>query len=274
MVRFPAHARAQRATVAEVEVTERFAELVSQPDFPLDEAALLVAAHADPVCDIAANLARLDELARSVPEPSLAALTTALFGRWGFMGDQVDYYDPRNSYLHEVLERRRGIPITLSVVLIEVGRRAGVALAGVGTPAHFMTCTTDGPARWVDAFAGGRILDRADLDDQFSRLAPGIDLDPYLQPVGPRQIVARILANLVAIHRERNDRTALLWASRLRTLVPGATPEDRRAYGGALAACGDFVRAAKVLESLVEDGHASDPDDELAKARRLRARLN
>lgn len=274
MVRLPAHARRPGATVADVEVTERFAELVAQATFGLDEAALLIAAHADPTCDLDANLARLDELARSVPEPSLPALTETLFGRWGFMGDQVDYYDPRNSYLHEVLERRRGIPITLSVVLIEVGRRTGVALAGVGTPAHFMTCTTSGPRRWVDAFAGGRILDREQLDDQFSRLAPGIDLDPYLDPVEPRQIVARILANLVAIHRQRNDRTSLLWSSRLRTLVPGATPDDRRAYGGALAACGDFVRAAKVLESLVEDGHASDPDDELSKARRLRARLN
>lgn len=257
-----------------MEVTERFADLVSQPTFPLDEAALLIAAHADPGCDVAANLARLDELARSVPEATLPALTTSLFGRWGLMGDQTDYYDPRNSYLHEVLERRRGIPITLSVALIEVGRRAGVPLAGVGTPAHFMTCTTVGPRRWVDAFAGGRILDRAELDDQFSRLAPGIDLEPYLTPVGSHQIVGRILANLVAIHRQRNDRTGLLWASRLRTLVPGATPDDQRAYGGALAACGDFVRAAKVLESLVEEGQAADPDDELAKARRLRARLN
>lgn len=257
-----------------MEVTERFADLVSQPSFALDEAALLIAAHADPGCDVAANLARLDELAAAVPEPTLPTLTATLFGRFGFVGDQADYYDPRNSYLHEVLERRRGIPITLSVALIEVGRRAGVPLAGVGTPAHFMACTTTGPRRWVDAFAGGRILDRGELDDQFARLAPGIDLDPYLGPVGPRQVVARILANLVAIHRQRNDRTALLWASRLRTLVPGATPDDRRAYGGALAACGDFVRAAKVLESLVEDGSAADPDDELAKAQRLRARLN
>jgi regulator of sirC expression with transglutaminase-like and TPR domain len=258
-----------------VELTERFADLVTRPSFPLDEAALLVAAHADPTCDIAANLARLDDLASSVPEPTIEALTTTLFGSWGFVGDQVDYYDPRNSYLHEVLERRRGIPITLSVVLIEVGRRAGVTLAGVGTPAHFLTCTTSAePRRWIDAFAGGRVLDRAELDDQFSRLAPGIDLDPYLDPVTPAQVVGRILANLVTIHRHRNDRTALLWATRLRTLVPGTTPDDRRAYGGALAACGDFVRAAKVLESLVADGHAGDPDDTLAQARRLRARLN
>jgi len=257
-----------------VELTERFADLVAQPAFPLDEAALLVAAHADPACGIGASLAVLDDIAAAVPASELPALTETLFGTWGFVGDQADYYDPRNSYLHEVLARRRGIPITLSVVLIEVGRRIGVELAGVGTPAHFMTCTTGGDRRWVDAFAGGRILGRAELDAQFARLAPGIDLEPYLEPATPAQIIGRVLDNLVAIHRQRNNRTALLWASRLRTLVPGATPEHRRAYGGALAASGDFVRAAKVLESLVEDGHASDPADELAKARRLRARLN
>jgi len=257
-----------------MELTERFADLVAAPDFALDEAALLIAAHADPACDVAAALGRLDGLAAEVGEPSLEALTRTLFGTHGFVGDQVDYYDPRNSYLHEVLERRRGIPISLSVLLIEVGRRAGVPLAGVGTPAHFLTCTTAGPRRWIDAFAGGRVLERADLDEQFARLAPGIDLEPYLEPVAPAQIVARMLANLVAVHRHRNDRAALLWASRLRTLVPGATADDRRAYGGALAACGDFIRAAKVLESLVEDGAVDDPDDELARARRLRARLN
>ena len=257
-----------------MELTERFADLVAAPTFPLDEASLLIAAHADGSCDIERNLALLDELAASVPEPTLESLTRTLFGSWGFVGDQVDYYDPRNSYLHEVLARRRGIPITLSVVLIEVGRRAGVPLAGVGTPAHFLACTTTGPRRWVDAFAGGRVLDRSELDDQFSRLAPGVDLEPHLDPVPPAQVVARILANLVAIHRHRSDRAGLLWATRLRTLVPGASPDDRRAYGGALAACGDFVRAAKVLESLVEDGAVEDPGDELARAQRLRARLN
>ncbi len=257
-----------------MELTERFADLVAQPAFPLDEAALLVAAHADPACGIGASLAVLDDIAAAVPASELPALTETLFGTWGFVGYQADYYDPRNSYLHEVLARRRGIPITLSVVLIEVGRRIGVELAGVGTPAHFMTCTTGGDRRWVDAFAGGRILGRAELDAQFARLAPGIDLEPYLEPATPAQIIGRVLDNLVAIHRQRNNRTALLWASRLRTLVPGATPEHRRAYGGALAASGDFVRAAKVLESLVEDGHATDPADELAKAARLRARLN
>ncbi len=257
-----------------MELTERFADLVAGPTFPLDEAALLIAAHADRSCDVEGNLALLDALAEEVQAPELDALTRTLFGACGFVGDQVDYYDPRNSYLHDVLSRRRGIPITLSVVLIEVGRRAGVPLAGVGTPAHFLACTTTGPRRWIDAFAGGRVLDRTELDDQFSRLAPGVDLDPHLDPVPPAQVVARILANLIAIHRHRSDRAGLLWATRLRTLVPGATADDRRAYGGALAACGDFVRAAKVIESLVEDGAVDDPTDELARAQRLRARLN
>jgi regulator of sirC expression with transglutaminase-like and TPR domain len=257
-----------------VELTERFADLVSAPHFALDHAALLIAAHADPACDVDANLRRLDALADEVPAPTLEALTRTLFGVHGFAGDQVDYYDARNSYLHEVLERRRGIPITLSVLLMEVGRRCGVALAGVGTPAHFLTCTTTQPRRWVDAFAGGKVLDRAELEEQFSRLAPGVDLEPYLGPVPPAQVVGRMLANLIAIHRQRNDRAGLLWATRLRTLVPGATADDRRAYGAALAACGDFSRAAKVLESLVEDGIVDDPRDELARARRLRARLN
>ena len=257
-----------------MELTERFADLVASPTFPLDEAALLIAAHADRSCDIGGSLRALDELAASVPVPSLESLTRTLFGDCGFIGDQADYYDPRNSYLHEVLGRRRGIPITLSIVLIEVGRRAGVPLAGVGTPAHFLTCTTTGERRWVDAFAGGRVLDRAALGEQFARLAPGIDLEPHLEPVPPTQVVSRILANLVAIHRHRSDRAGLLWSTRLRTLVPGASPDDRRAYGGALAACGDFVRAAKVLESLVEEGAVDDPGDELARAQRLRARLN
>lgn len=257
-----------------MEATERFADLVQRADFPLDEAASLIAAHGDPHCDVDRQLRRLDELAGAVPEVTLEALTRSLFGTCGFAGDRVDYYDPRNSYLHAVLDRRRGIPITLSVVLIEVGRRVGVELVGIGTPAHFLVRTTGTAPVYVDAFSGGRQLDRAALDALFTRLAPGVDLDPYLRAVTPREVVQRMLGNLVAIHRRRNDRSGLLWATRLRTLVPGAVPDDRRSYAGALAACGDFVHAAKVLESVVADGEASDPDDELARARRLRARLN
>ena len=257
-----------------MEATERFADLVARPGYPLDEAVLLVAAHGDPRVDVGRELARLDALADRVPEATLDALTRTLFGTCGLVGDEVDYYDPRNSYLHEVLDRRRGIPITLSVLLIEVGRRIGVDLVGIGTPAHFLAATADEPRTYVDAFAGGLQHDRAGLDGLFARLAPGVDLEPYLDPLAVPDIVRRVLGNLVAIHRRRNDRSALLWSARLRTLLADPSADDRRTYAGALAACGDFVTAAKVLESIVSDGITTDPDGELGKASRLRARLN
>ncbi|WP_436795942.1 transglutaminase family protein [Actinospongicola halichondriae] len=257
-----------------MEATERFADVVARDPVPLDEAAFLIGAHADPDCDVAAGLARLDALAESVAEPSLEALLAALFGTGAFVGDRATYYDARNSYLHAVLDRGRGIPITLAVLAMEVGRRVGVGLDGVGTPAHFVVRTRDPEVRFVDVFGGGRVLDRGDLDEMFRTLAPGIDIGPFLAPLAPLDIVRRILANLTNIHRRSGDRDALLWTTQLRTVVPGSTADDERIFGGALAATGDFARAAKVLESIVDGGRASDPERELAEARRLRARLN
>ena len=255
-------------------MTERFADVVTRDPLPLDEAVALVGAHADPGCDVDATVRRLDEIAADVRGAGLAPLLETVFGSWAFTGNQDDYEDPRNSYLHEVLERRRGIPITLSVVLMEVGRRVGVEIGGLGMPAHFMTVVDDRVPRYVDAFSGGRVLDRRQLDELFAALAPGIELDPYLAPVRPTEIVRRVLGNLVAVHRRRGDRDALLWATQLRTLVPGSSADDERNFGGALAAAGDFARAAKVLESIADRGKAADPERARAEAQQLRARLN
>ena len=257
-----------------MELTERFADVVVRDPLPLDEALALIGAHGDESCDVAATLGTLDELAAAVPGAGLDPLLGTIFGTWGFVGDQADYYDPRNSYLHAVLARRRGIPITLSVVLMEVGRRIGVDVQGIATPGHFVTVVTGDEPRYVDAFGGGRVLDRPDLEAVFAELAPGVDIGPFLTAVPATEIVRRVLNNLVAVHRRRIDRDALLWSTQLRTLVPGSSPDDERTFGGALAASGDFARAAKVLESLVDRGDAPDPDRELAEARRLRARLN
>jgi regulator of sirC expression with transglutaminase-like and TPR domain len=257
-----------------VELTERFADAVGRRPFPLDEACTLIGAHGDRSCEVDMTLRRLDELAASVPSPALESLLATLFGEFGFAGDEATYYDPRNSYLHAVIQRRCGIPVTLSVVLIEVGRRLGVVVEGVGTPAHFVTRAPGEPDVYVDAFAGGLTMDRSALEVRFSSIAPGVDLEPHLEPLPGPDIVRRVLGNLVAIHRRTGDRDGLLWSSQLRTLVPGSSTEDRRAFGDALAASGDFVRAAKILESLVDEGHAPEPDRELAAARRLRARLN
>ena len=109
----------------------------SEPDLALDEAALVIAAQANPELDVGGQLRRLDELAASLPEAGVASLCRGLFGELGLRGDTKHYDDPRNSYLDQVLNRRLGIPISLSVLLIEIGRRQGLVLEGVGMPGHF-----------------------------------------------------------------------------------------------------------------------------------------
>ncbi len=260
-----------------MELTERFADAMVRQPFRLDEVCALIGAHGDHDCDVETTIRRLDDLAELVSSPTLEDMLATLFGVCGFGGDQDSYYDPRNSYLHQVIERRRGIPITLSIVVMEVGRRLDIAIEGVGAPAHFVTRVpgaAGAPDRYVDAFGRGRILERSELDQLFAAIAPGIDVEPYLSALSGPDIVRRVLGNLVAVHRRRGDRDGLLWATQLRTLVPGSSPDDQRTFGGALAATGDFVRAAKVLESIVDEGHATDPERELAEAQRLRARLN
>jgi len=139
----------------------RFADLVALPDdeIPLDEAALLIAAQARPELDVGAELGRLDELAGGCGEATLDGLAQHLFTDLGFHGNTEHYQDPDNSYLDQVLERRVGIPIALSVVTMEVGRRLGVALDGVGMPGHFLVRHRADPATFLDPFDHGRRLD-------------------------------------------------------------------------------------------------------------------
>src|SRR3954471_14111355 len=117
----------------------RFAQLVqgAEGGIAIDEAALLVAATAEPDVDVGLWLAVLDDLAARCDEHSFAGVVQHV-AREGFAGDRSDYYDARNSYLHHVLERRRGIPITLSIVTIEIGRRLGIPIVGIGMPGHFV----------------------------------------------------------------------------------------------------------------------------------------
>ena len=122
------------------DVTDRFAELVRGPESEcrLDLGAMLIAAHARRDLDVDEQLTRLDKLAASCGEPTLDGLTRHLFQEEELQGDIEEYSHPRNSLLDSVLDRRRGIPITLSVVVLEVGRRLGVPLEGIGMPGHFL----------------------------------------------------------------------------------------------------------------------------------------
>ncbi|MCU0267535.1 MAG: transglutaminase-like domain-containing protein [Acidimicrobiales bacterium] len=261
-----------------MEVTERFAEVLAGPEagVALDEATLLVAAHAYPGLDVAAELARIDRLADGCAVPTLDGLLRLLFDDLGFRGNRGAYYDPRNSYLNDVLDRRLGIPITLAVVTMSVGRRLGVPLAGVAMPGHFLLRDRVDPAVFVDPFAGGAQLDEAGCEAAFRRVQ-GHDAAfdrTFLEPVGPHAIVARLLANLRSVFAASGDRASMAWVLRLRTLVPGVPDEERAELAAVLAALGDFRAAAAEFEGAAGVLGGAFAERYALAAGRLRARLN
>jgi regulator of sirC expression with transglutaminase-like and TPR domain len=203
--------------------TERFAELLAGPPdvLPLDEAVLLVAAH-DHDVDVDAARGELDALAARVEVPTVDAVVDLLFGEEGFAGDDEDYHHPDNSFLDRVLERRKGLPILLSVLTAEVGARAGVCLAPVGMPGHFLVRDCADENRFVDPFHGGRRLDRAACADIFRSLHPGVEFDErYLDPVDGRAVMLRIVTNLVRTYTTRGPVTSLAWSLHMRALIAG-----------------------------------------------------
>jgi regulator of sirC expression with transglutaminase-like and TPR domain len=259
-----------------VDATERFAELVRRPpdEVPLDETALLLAKHAHPDLDLAVPLAELDRLAGDVAGASAADVAGALFGEGGLTGNTVDYGDPRNSYLDDVLARRLGIPISLSVVMIEVGRRCGVPIYGVGMPGHFLVQPAGEPDVWFDPFHGGRRLDEAGCRELYE--AMGLDA-PFtidlLRAVDTRSILRRMLANLQQTFTRR-DPASLAWAVRLELRIPGLLPGERRRLAGLLGGVGRFVEAAAELDAVAADLEGEDAEQVKRNATALRSRAN
>jgi regulator of sirC expression with transglutaminase-like and TPR domain len=218
------------------------------PGIDLGQAALMVAEAFEPGLDIAWYASRLerigDEARRRIagtPEGDAGAEARArrilrlLYEEIGFAGNRDAYYDPRNSFLNHVLDRRLGIPITLAVVLIEVSRHAGVPAEGVGFPGHFLAQLPgpDGPLL-IDPFTG-QVLTPDALRALHARIGGGDgDLDPrHLAPVGKKQILVRMLGNLRAIYSARSDDARLRVAlERLEVMQP------------------DNVEVARALESL------------------------
>jgi regulator of sirC expression with transglutaminase-like and TPR domain len=260
-----------------VDVTGRFAAAVQRSPVELDEVVLLVAAHAHRGLDVHGQRRRLDDLADRCAEPTVDGVVDLLFGAGGFAGNVAEYHDPRNSYLNDVLDRRTGIPITLSVLTMEVGRRVGVPFVGIGMPAHFIARAANDDTAFVDPFGGGTRLDpdgvRRRYRDVAGATAPWDD--SFLEPTEPVAIVGRLLANLKAIFRSRGDRTQLEWVLRLRALVPGLPMSERRELASVLAASGRFGEAAAELEGAAAGlGDSAAARELLAAAVRLRSRLN
>jgi len=198
----------------------RFASAVQRPEeeIELDRAALLLGEWDSGPVDVPRYRAMLDQLAqradearRDVADRSFAgcrAVTRVLFAELGFHGNARDYYDPRNSFLHEVLERRTGIPISLSVLYMEVARRIGVRISGLGFPGHFLVRALDGDRAVVlDPFNRGAVLGREELEELLTRVSgPEARLEAaHLTPLAKSQILTRMLINLAGIYGQRGD---------------------------------------------------------------------
>ena len=256
---------------------DRFAAAVRGPEsgIALDEAALLIAAAAKGDVDVGACLAELDAIADEIPAPTLDGLCQLLFRDLGFAGNGDEYYDPANSYLDDVVRRRVGIPITLAVVTMEVGRRVGVPLWGVSMPGHFLLRDKVDPDVFVDPFARGRLLDRDGCAARFHAVqGPGsVFDDAFLEPVGKRAILTRMLANLETVATMRADRDQLRLVLALRVALPDAGIAEHRRLAASLASGGRWVEAAELLEAFAERS-PDDADVATAAADRLRARLN
>jgi regulator of sirC expression with transglutaminase-like and TPR domain len=244
-----------------------FRAYAAQPDHELEllEGALLVAADARPGLNPVAIAAELDALAEPLVGQRLGklsarqqatALAARLFGVGGFRGNTRDYHDPKNSFLDEVLARRTGIPISLSVLYVEVARRAGVCASPVGFPGHFLACI-DGPDQRlvVDPFHGGGTLDAMALSALLRRSGSKLAYNAgMIGPTPVRQVVARMLTNLRGIYASRGEYARLLVIfDRLIDLLPDAPEElrDRGLLFGRLgapdAAVGDLTRYLELL---------------------------
>ncbi len=194
-----------------------FMTLATEPRAPLDALALALAAEFRSV-DVAAATAHLDALARDLadaggrtPREQAEACRDVLGRRHGFRGNREDYSAPENSMLDLVLERRSGLPILLSVVYVEAARRAGVPLAGVGLPGHFVVAHFGAePAVVLDPFAGGQVVTVAET--------------PALRPWRATETAMRMLNNLVGALQRRGDVVLALRAAELRLALPADDP--------------------------------------------------
>lgn len=246
-------------------------QLAADPAAPLDLAALALALARDeyPTLDVEAELAEIAGMARELKprlrrgglQGRVEALCRYLFQEQGFRGDTRDYYDPRNSYLPEVLTRRQGLPITLSVVAVAVGTRAGLEVAGVGLPGHFIAkATSRGQEVFFDPFHEGRLLSVPDCERLVEQVvgAPFEATPEALAAVPVGLILQRMLNNLKGSYLQRRDfARAARTIARLRQLCP----QDRlqgRDLGVTLLQAGRPGQAIDHLEAYL----AADPPPE------------
>lgn len=205
---------------------EPFAAAMADPGRELDEMALALSAALQPGLDVIGEMAALDQLAADCPTPTRDGVINHLFGSGMFVGDRSDYHGWRNSCIDQVVTARRGMPITLAVVAIEVARRVGVQLAGVGMPGHFLVGDPGDRAWFADPFHARTGLTAADCQELLVRIGVSRWSERFLEPTPDRLIIARMLNNLKLSCERRGDRVRLAVVMQARSSLPEFSGEN------------------------------------------------
>jgi len=276
-------------------LTEAFAALVGpQVDdekIDLVRGALTIARTEYPELNIESYVERVDELALQAEarvteigdaSETISAINYVLFQQAGLQGNRDDYYDPRNSFLNDVLDRCLGIPITLALIYMEVGRRLGFPLFGVGMPGHFLlkNYDIDGSETLIDCFNGGDILDAQDCQRRLDEIYSGqMTLRPeFLFAVSRRQMLTRILNNLKTVYlTARNFKKVLPLVDLVLVIYP-RSPEDVKQRALLRYSLGQAKAAAEDLEEYLKMSPEASDSDEIRQTalsiRRMLALMN
>jgi regulator of sirC expression with transglutaminase-like and TPR domain len=279
---------------------DEFAQLIARDDARIDlaRACLMIAQDAYPELDVERYLGDIERMAirlraslppKVTPEERVVALNKFLYEDQGFWGNAEDYYDPRNSYLNEVIDRKTGIPLTLAILYMEIGRRIGLPLQGVSFPGHFLVrLRLRGGMLVLDPFSGGAPQSEAELRQRLQRVIPEgvadnvpvaeLPLDQFLEPASNRQILARMLRNLKGIYRETDKPERMLEVLNRMLVVSPEASAELRDRGIVYQRLECYRAALKDLTDYAErEPDAPDQDDvrvRLMELSALCARLN
>jgi regulator of sirC expression with transglutaminase-like and TPR domain len=227
-----------------------FEKILAEKDERIDlaRACLMIAQDAYPGLDVERYMGEIESLALRLRtrlknvgavEDRVIALNEFLYEQLGYWGNTDDYYDPRNSYLNEVIDRKTGIPITLAILYMEIGRRIGLPLEGISFPGHFLVqLRVRSGVLILDPFSGGAPQSEPELRQRLQRVIPEgaaadvsvaeLPLDQFLEPASKRQILARVLRNLKGIYRDSDKPERLLEVlNRMLIVSPDAAAELR-----------------------------------------------
>jgi regulator of sirC expression with transglutaminase-like and TPR domain len=269
-----------------------FQELVTLPDgaVPLAETALLLACEEYPQLELSPYLDQLDEIAAVVrpklqpwftPLDTIEALNEVLFEVVGFRGNTENYNDPRNSFFNDVLERRMGIPITLSAVYLEIARRVSFPIYGVGMPGHFLVKYADRSQEFfLDPFNKGQVLTREDCERRFAEMfgAEKEFSERMLDTVSPRQMLFRMLNNLKTIYLQAHTFEKSLAMVDMMLLADPDAMEQYRDRGIIKVQLRRFDAAVRDFEHYVKGAPNSKDrpqvEEHLKELRRIRAMMN